>query len=198
MNWQLQQFAITKIGQVADLAMTVRLPGKFWIESHSFVADGLLIDTGIACFGEALSQTLNPGEIRYIVNTGPELTSLGNNRLLQTRFSLPIYAHRDCLPYIRKPELLGRQSLAQRIVWGQPRAAKGRRIIRNLSGQSLKFQIISPGAGFKAYIGLYERSNGWLFSGSLFKQLPSPIWQSMCEQLNVKVIFCGLRGAVTE
>ena len=174
---------------------------------HAFLAGDMLIDTGTNRVDKPFLSALTGRSIAKIVNTHHHEDHTGNNREIQERFKIPIYAHPSALPYLENPRLNALRPY-QRIVWDWPKASKGSAIGAGIDAGNLHFEIIHSPGHTDDHLCLYEPSKKWLFSGDLFcgttfiylrrdenyLQILETI--KNLSKLEIDTIFCNLKGVV--
>ncbi len=136
------------------------------IFSHVYFIDGLLIDTGHPNMRQDIIKTLKDLPVKQILITHHHEDHSGNIKVLQNHFNCPVYTSKKGIELLKKPPKI---SPGQYITWGKAPAYHDAKIV----GQIIKtprytFEVIDiPGHAIDM-IGLYERSQGWLFSADLY------------------------------
>jgi len=135
----------------------------YWVSAY--LVDGLLIDTGCAHTALELADFLKDFDASVAVNTHYHEDHVGANRLLQERFGIDIFAHRDSVPLINQvPELYPYQEL----VWGYPEPSEVRCIPESIETDHFHFDVIDTPGHSIGHITLVEPDRGWCFTGDLF------------------------------
>ena len=201
---------VTQCGPIAVFRMGKHIAGnKRWVlyETHSFQLDDTMIDTGTVSVEDEWKSKLNGYRCSAIVNTHHHEDHIGNNRLFQEKFGVPVFAHPDALSFMENPERI-RLQLYRKVVWGTPAASHGTPIGNEISTARHTLQVIHTPGHSQDHICLYEPMNGWLFSGDIFcgKRLvylrsDEDFWLTLeslknLASLDIKTIFCGLKGVV--
>jgi len=175
---------------------------------HAFMIGDTLIDTGTRYVQDEFLKALKGKQVKTIINTHHHEDHTGNNQAIQREFGAKIYAHRDALRYLKNPSDMNLK-LYQKIFWGLPQPSIGELIGRDVKIDNYKFEvIISPGHSID-HICLYQPDNGWLFTGDIFcgKKIlylrRDEDYNTTLDSLkklaglDVKTIFCGLKGVVS-
>jgi glyoxylase-like metal-dependent hydrolase (beta-lactamase superfamily II) len=162
---------ITSYGDVTriDLARTLAGRGRYW--TTAYAVDGMLIDSGCAHSAQELSAALADGPIFYIVNTHTHEDHIGANGLLQSRFpDLQILAHPLALPVLADPRRKQPLQLYRRVMWGWPEPSLGRPLADGefIATERYRFEVLHTPGHSPDHLCLFEREQGWLFSGDLF------------------------------
>lgn len=174
---------------------------------HAFLVGDTLIDTGTNRVDKKFLSALKGRTIAKIVNTHHHEDHIGNNRDIQDLFGIPVYAHLAALPYLENPRLNDLR-LYQRIVWDWPKKSKGTAIGESIDAGNYHFKIINSPGHTEDHICLYEPDKKWLFTGDLFcgtnfiylrrdeNYLQIMETLKTLSQLEIKTVFCNLKGAV--
>ena len=174
---------------------------------YAFLVGDTLIDTGTNRAGIQFLSALKGRTITKIVNTHHHEDHIGNNADIQELFRIPIYAHSSALPYLENPRLNDLR-LYQRIVWDWPGSSKGTVIGKSIDAGNYHFEIINSPGHTDDHICLYEPDKKWLFTGDLFcgtnfmylrqdeNYLEILETLKTLSQLEIKTVFCNLKGVV--
>jgi len=132
---------------------------------YFFEVDGLLIDTGPSLAQLAVSKTVKALGVSKIILTHTHEDHSGNAAILKEQLGLPVYAHIlsmeimargfDILPY-------------QKAMFGRAKPVSIRPVDGKIETDQYSFEIIHTPGHAQEHIALYERKQGWLFSGDLF------------------------------
>jgi glyoxylase-like metal-dependent hydrolase (beta-lactamase superfamily II) len=173
----------------------------------AYLVDGVMIDTGPACTAVELADFLVNRDIRLAINTHHHEDHIGANKLLQEGHGTEIYAHPAAVSSIRvRPEL----SPPQEEVWGYPIPSEVKIIPDCLEVADYHFEVIYTPGHVEGHICLFERENGWLFSGDTYitsKPMVCRIiedqWQLIRDlkkirDLQPSALFTGPGGVITE
>ena len=131
----------------------------------AYLVDGLLIDSGQAHTAEELTDFLKDKEIRTVVNTHYHEDHISANALLKERYGAELLAHPLAIDKINKPATLYPY---QEEVWGYPIPSQVKAIGDSVTTQHFRFEVIPTPGHCDDHICLFERRQGWLFSGDLF------------------------------
>ena len=174
---------------------------------YAFLVGDMLIDTGTNRADKEFLAALKGRTIAKIVNTHHHEDHIGNNADIQEQIGIPIYAHQSALPYLENPRL-NNLRLYQLIVWDWPKGSKGTVIGPNIESGNYHFEIINAPGHTDDHICLYEPDEKWLFTGDLFcgttfiylrqdeNYLQILETLKKLSQLEIKIVFCNLKGAV--
>ncbi len=131
----------------------------------AYLVDGLMIDTGPACTAGELADFLRGRSIRLAVNTHHHEDHIGANKNLQENHGSEIYAHSAAVDRIRERPVL---SAPQEDVWGYPIPSEVKPIPDYLDASNYHLDVIYTPGHVEGHICLFERENGWLFSGDCY------------------------------
>lgn len=152
-------------GEIVQVMMGRELDGSVLYWTTAYLIDGLLIDSGCAHTAEELIHFLEGEEVEQVVNTHHHEDHIGANSLLQSRRDLPIYAHSLAVPLINSRLPLREY---QEMVWGYPEPSVVQPLPKKLKTDRYLFEIIETPGHSADHISLFERENGWCFTGDLF------------------------------
>jgi ribonuclease/clavin/mitogillin len=155
----------TPYGEVLQIRMCryPDFPTRTWV--CAYLADGLLIDTGPAHTAEELVQFLDGKAVKAAVNTHFHEDHISANKFLQDAYGIDIYAHPLAIDKINKsPQLYPYQEE----VWGFPAPSEVKPIGDHIDTERHRFEVIPTPGHDRDHICLFERKNGWLFTGDLY------------------------------
>jgi len=154
-----------QFGDITQIRMSRVIDGipLFWVAAY--LVDGLLIDTGCSYTAAELVSWLEKSPPRLAVNTHYHEDHIGANRLLQERFGIPIYAHSNSIPFIRREANLFPY---QEVVWGYPDPTEVLPIPPAMNTERFSFDVIETPGHSAGHVVLVESSRGWCFCGDMF------------------------------
>jgi ribonuclease/clavin/mitogillin len=188
----------TPYGEVLQIRMSryPDFPTGTWV--CAYLVDGLLVDTGPAYTAEELVRFLNGKAVKAAVNTHFHEDHISANKFLQDAYGIYIYAHPLAIDKINKsPKLYPYQEE----VWGYPVPSEVKAVGDHIETQSFCFEVIPTPGHDLDHICLFERKNGWLFTGDLYVTTKPVVcrpnddmWQVIAdlkkiEALNARIIF---------
>lgn len=152
-----------------DLARTLAGRGRYW--TTAYLVDGVLVDTGCAYSAAELLAALSETRPERIINTHTHEDHIGaNGALQQRRPGLDILAHPMALPVLADPRRRQPLHPYRRLFWGWPEPSQGKPVE---DGEQIEtgrfcFEVIYTPGHSPDHICLYERRQGWLFTGDLY------------------------------
>jgi glyoxylase-like metal-dependent hydrolase (beta-lactamase superfamily II) len=156
----------TQLDAVIRYKMARTVLGRDLYHVAAYFVDGLLIDTGFNYLAEQFYQELKNKNVEHIVNTHHHEDHVGANYLFEQRRGLKALAHPLARPLIEKPP--EKLKLYRDVVWGVPQPAHPEAVGAKISTAKHSFEVLYLPGHSHDHIGLYERQQGWLFSGDLF------------------------------
>jgi glyoxylase-like metal-dependent hydrolase (beta-lactamase superfamily II) len=157
--------AATPYGEVLQIRMCryPDFPTGTWV--CAYLVDGLLIDTGPAHTATELVRFLDDKVVKTAINTHFHEDHISANKFLQDAYDIDIYAHAAAVDKINKaPQLFPYQEE----VWGHPVPSEVRPLGDHLDTESYRFEVIPTPGHDRDHICLFEKKNGWLFTGDLY------------------------------
>lgn len=173
----------------------------------AYLVDGLLIDSGPAHTAEELADFLKDKELKTVVNTHYHEDHIAANTLLRERYGAELSAYPLAVNKINQPATLYPY---QEEVWGYPIPSQVKEIGDNVTTQQFRFEVIHTPGHDRDHICLFEKSQGWLFSGDLFVTTRPNVarpqedqWQVVADlkkvrDLTPRVLFPAPGSIVTE
>ncbi|MEL6672361.1 MAG: MBL fold metallo-hydrolase [Bacteroidota bacterium] len=135
------------------------------IPVHVYLVDGLLVDTASSKARPYLEALLKPQLPQQIVLTHHHEDHSGNVKYLKETYGLPAFASAACARIVARevPVLL-----YQRITFGPAEPVQLDLLGPTVETDQYQFEVI-PCPGHSAdHIALYEKNQGWLFSGDMY------------------------------
>ncbi len=155
----------TIYGPIARIHMARTFFGRSLYTVEAYLVDGLLIDTGCPATSSELVAWCCEQDIHQVINTHHHEDHAGGNRALQKALSLSIVAPSEALSTLADPPRL---PLYRRIVWGQPDNVTVKSLGDVVETEHYRFDVLPTPGHCPDHICLFEREQGWLFSGDLF------------------------------
>jgi glyoxylase-like metal-dependent hydrolase (beta-lactamase superfamily II) len=182
----------TPYGEVLQIKMSryPDFPSGMWV--CAYLVDGLLIDTGMAHTAEEFTKFLRDKYLKVAVNTHFHEDHISGNKFLQDVYGTEIYAPALSIDKINKPAKLYPY---QEEVWGYPVPSKVKPLGDHINTENYRFEVLPTPGHDRDHICLFERTNGWLFSGDLYITMKStacrPIddmWQILADLENIRAL----------
>lgn len=140
--------------------------GKPSMYVHSFLWDGLLIDTGQPRVEKEFSEALQTKSIDKIILTHHHEDHSGNVEAIKKLKNINAYASPLCCTYMVKPS---RVEPARWMTWGQNTPAQMIPLKdKSIHTDKYTLDIIDTPGHAADQISLYNAERGWLFSGDIF------------------------------
>jgi glyoxylase-like metal-dependent hydrolase (beta-lactamase superfamily II) len=202
---------IEQHGPVTVFRMGRHVASRKWVlyETHAFLIDDTMIDTGTMAVRKEWEMKLDGCRCSTIVNTHHHEDHIGNNRLFQDRFGAEIVAHPEALAFLEGPRRIGMQPY-RRVVWNTPDPSRGRPIGETVATSRRILQVILAPGHCPDHLCLYEPVNGWLFAGDIYCGKRVSYFRDdedfngtlkslkRLAALDVRTIYCGFKGVVDE
>ncbi len=131
----------------------------------AYLVDGLLIDTGPAFTAAELVEYLRDQPPDQAVNTHFHEDHISANKFLQDAYQTQIFAHRKAVAKIGRPATLYPY---QEEVWGYPVPSAVTPLGDYVETRKHRFEIIPTPGHERDHICLFEKNEGWLFTGDLY------------------------------
>lgn len=199
---------IEHVGPVRKFLLGRTLMGRCFYFTSAYWVDGLMVDTGCAYSVDELVHALSDVSVRYIVNTHSHEDHIAANSALQAQHKAEILAHAEALPVLAAPESQ-RLRPYQRVLWGRPAPSRAAEIGEQIQTEHHCFDVIPTPGHSRDHLCLYEREQGWLFTGDLYVggrdralRADYNVWQIIASlkgiaELDAKILFPG-SGTVRE
>jgi len=155
----------TEYGPITRIHLARTAFGRPLYTVEAYLVDGLLIDTGCPATGPELVAWCRGRNVRQVVNTHHHEDHSGGDSALQGALGLPIAAPPETLPVLAD---FYRLPLYRRVIWGQPGSVIAEPLGDVVETEHYRFDVIPTPGHCPEHICLFEREQGWLFSGDLF------------------------------
>ena len=152
-------------GEVLQIRMSryPDFPPAMWV--CAYLVDGLLVDSGPAYTAQELTDFLKDRGVKTVVNTHYHEDHISANKFLQDSYGVEIFAHPLAIDKIKRPASLFPY---QEEVWGYPIPSLVKPIGDFVETGKYRFEVIPTPGHDLDHICLFERSQGWLFTGDLY------------------------------
>jgi len=155
----------TSHGPITRIHLARTAFGRPLYTVEAYLVDGLLIDTGCPATARELVSWCRGRGIYQVVNTHHHEDHSGGDGALQRELDLPVAAPAGAVPILA--DFPGLQ-LYRRVVWGQPRDVAAEPLGDVVETDPYRFEVIPTPGHCLDHVCLFEREQGWLFSGDLF------------------------------
>jgi glyoxylase-like metal-dependent hydrolase (beta-lactamase superfamily II) len=180
---------VTQFEQVTQIKMS-RYP-DFSPVTSAYLLDGLLIDSGPAHTAEELTDFLKDKGVKVVVNTHHHEDHIAANALLKERYGVELLAHPLAVNKINQPAILYPY---QEDAWGYPVPSQVKEIGDSITTQHFRFEVIHTPGHDRDHICLFERKNGWLFTGDSFFNTHPTVARPMEDQRQIIADLKKLRS----
>jgi glyoxylase-like metal-dependent hydrolase (beta-lactamase superfamily II) len=155
----------TEYGPITRIHLARTFFGRPLYTVEAYLVDGLLIDTGCPATASELTAWCRERGVRQIVNTHHHEDHSGGNRALQKVLGLPVAAPPEAIPILAD---FPRLQFYRRVIWGQPGNVTAEPLGKVVETGRYRFEVIPTPGHCPEHVCLFEREQGWLFSGDLF------------------------------
>jgi glyoxylase-like metal-dependent hydrolase (beta-lactamase superfamily II) len=152
-------------GEVLQIRMSrfPDFPSGMWV--CAYLVDGLLVDSGPAYTAQELTDFLKDKGVKKVVNTHYHEDHISANKFLQDACGVEIFAHPLAVEKINGPASLYPY---QEEVWGYPVPSLVKPLGDFIETKKYRFEVIPTPGHDLDHVCLFERSQGWLFTGDLY------------------------------
>jgi glyoxylase-like metal-dependent hydrolase (beta-lactamase superfamily II) len=160
---------VSSHGQVTRFDLGRNIFGRCFYWTAAYHINGVMIDTGCAFSAPELVTAVARLPVSKIVNTHSHEDHVGGNSpLREAHPSIEIMAHRLALNVLSDPGS-ERMHPYRRILWGRPQPSTAREVSdgATIDAGDLKLEVVTTPGHSADHICLFERRNGWLFTGDL-------------------------------
>ncbi len=176
--------------EVQCIKTTVSVP-MFRINVYLYFIDGLLIDTGPRRLKNSLIPVFKSLPVSQIILTHHHEDHIGMGSWIQSHINKPIYIHKAGIADCEQPSSI---PLYRRILWGNSKPFNPEPIPQTIETKNYQFEVIHTPGHAHDHVVLFNRENGWLFSGDLFV-IPHP--KSSFSFESVPVLMDSIRKILT-
>lgn len=181
--------------------------GRLAFPFRAYLIDGLLIDTGPPNQAAQMAAVLKEFPITQVVNTHHHEDHAGNNALVQRRLGITPQAHPAAIATLAA---LPPIQVYRKLTWGVAANSTAQPLGAVVETPRYRFDVLHTPGHADDHVVLYERQEGWLFSGDLFiadkhkllrpEEDPFVMMSSLEAALSLDfgTIFCAHRGEVED
>ena len=192
---------------VVEFKAAKTILGRPIYKTHFYYLDGLLIDTGPHHIADEIIAALKNYPPDKVVITHQHEDHTGNCRRIQEEFGTPIFARPEAATVLANPPEI---EIYRKIMWGNAPAVKTTTIDNYVETGNYKLEAIHTGGHSCDHTCYFEPQNRWLFAGDFYlgENLNGfMIGENIVEhltglkkiiELEPDVIFCGLKGRLTD
>jgi endoribonuclease LACTB2 len=158
---------------------------------HSFVLDGVLIDTGSASLEKEFQPFFKQQDIDQVVITHFHEDHTGCAAFLQKEMNLPIYMNDTKLEYCKKkPDY----PMYRKVFWGKRQPFHANSIGKTFSSRNATWDVIDTPGHTNDHVAFLNRETGQLFTGDLYCQEKTKV---ILREESIPTIIESLRRVLT-
>ncbi len=193
--------------EVTEFRAARPLLGRPLYNTHFFLLDGLLIDTGPHNIAAEIRAALKGLKLQQAVITHQHEDHTGNCAMLQQEFGIPVYAHPETIKILKNPLQL---EIYRKIMWGTPPKSDATPLEKVIITKHYQIQVIYTGGHSLDHVCYYEPENRWLFAGDFYlgESLTGfMVGENIVQHLRgleyliglrPTILFCGLKGKLED
>jgi glyoxylase-like metal-dependent hydrolase (beta-lactamase superfamily II) len=194
-------------GPITRLRLARTVLGRPLYTVSAYLVDGLLIDAGPPATSRELVAWCRGQDVRQVVNTHHHEDHAGGDRALQRALGLPVAASTGTIPLLAN---FPRLQFYRRAVWGRPKGVAVEPLGDLIETGRYRFEVIPTPGHCPDHVCLFEREQGWLFSGDLFVhervrylRTDEDVWATLASlrralALQPRLIVCAHAGFVED
>lgn len=151
-------------GDVFGVNCTIKTP-HIAMSVHSFVLDGVLIDTGSKTLRREFDHFFQVCDFDQIVLTHFHEDHTGNAARLQEQYDAPVFIHQMSTHLTEERQ---RIPLYRKFVWGDVETFSSKPLARKFQSRHDYWRVIDTPGHTKDHVAFLNESKGTLFTGDLF------------------------------
>lgn len=156
---------VSRRGPITRVHLARTLLGRPLRTVEAYLVDGLLIDSGPPATASEMLAWCRGREIRQVINTHHHEDHAGGDRALHASLGIPIVAPAEAISTLSNTPRL---ELYRRLVWGQPGNVDAQPLGDLIETPHYRLEVIPTPGHSVDHACLFERNQGWLFTGDLF------------------------------
>lgn len=173
------------------------------IKVFLYVVDGLLIDCGPQSMEEDVASFIRTQKIEHVALTHLHEDHVGMASWVEKNLKVPIYLNASSIAEAKND---AEYAEYRRLTWGERKAFNPQPLGNTICTPKYSFEVISTPGHLPQHDILFEKNQGWLFSGDLFvrpklrfcsydedmKQIIASLEKVL--ELDFETMFCAHKG----
>lgn len=155
----------TDHGPITRIRLARTFAGRALYSVCAYLVDGVLIDNGPPATARELVEWLRPRPPRLVLNTHYHEDHTGGNGAVQRAFGARVLAPPAS---IARLAAFYRLPFYRALVWGQPADVTVEPMPPVVDAGTYRFEVVPTPGHAPDHVCLFEREQGWVFSGDLF------------------------------